>query len=170
MISRPIHSNDGLQSLIERQFSRHIMATCFAFLAIGILGSPECVANESWANAYMGPQSPGIQSTDTQQRGIQSGGNQMDGSHAHSDTAVNQYNSNQSMRPNAHGSAAQLPPLGQAESHDRRIAPYAGHYGHTQQSPSFRWGWFGAEHFYPQVRWHEGYNGDLVRWSNQRRY
>lgn len=49
-------------------------------------------------------------------------------------------------------------------------APYAGHYNHAQLNPQFRWGWFGAEHFYPRVQWHRDYNGELMRWSQQRRY
>ncbi len=50
------------------------------------------------------------------------------------------------------------------------VAPYAGHVNHAHQSPTFRWGWFGAEQHYPRVHWHQGYNGDLMRWSEQRRY
>ena len=53
---------------------------------------------------------------------------------------------------------------------EQKIAPYAGHYNHAHQSPTFRWGWFGAEHFYPRVQWHRDYNGEVVRWSQQRRY
>jgi hypothetical protein len=33
-----------------------------------------------------------------------------------------------------------------------------------------RWGWFGAEHYYPRVLWHRGYYGDRCRWSYRRRY
>ena len=49
-------------------------------------------------------------------------------------------------------------------------APYAGRVNHAHHSPTYRWGWFGAEHFYPSVKWHRGYNGDHFRWSRQRRY
>lgn len=65
----------------------------------------------------------------------------------------------------------QLSPLHGAKypSHPQ-IAPYAGHYGQGQTSGTFRWGWFGSEHFYPQVRWHAGYNREVYRWSHQRRY
>lgn len=51
-----------------------------------------------------------------------------------------------------------------------QIAPFAGHANHSLTQPTFRWGWFGAEHFYPRVQWHRDYNGDVVRWSTQRRY
>jgi len=51
-----------------------------------------------------------------------------------------------------------------------RSAPYAGHVNAAHHAPTFRWGWFGAEHFYPTVKWHRGYNGDHYRWSRQRRY
>ena len=33
-----------------------------------------------------------------------------------------------------------------------------------------RWGWFGAEHYYPRVLWHRGYYGDRSRWSYRRGY
>ncbi|HEY3391172.1 MAG TPA: hypothetical protein VGK58_00585 [Lacipirellulaceae bacterium] len=33
-----------------------------------------------------------------------------------------------------------------------------------------RWGWFGAEHYYPRVLWHRGYYGDRCRWSYRRGY
>ena len=51
-----------------------------------------------------------------------------------------------------------------------RSAPYAGHVNAAHHAPTFRWGWFGAEHFYPTVKWHRGYTGDHYRWSRQRRY
>lgn len=49
-------------------------------------------------------------------------------------------------------------------------APYAGQINHAHTAPSYRWGWFGAEHFYPSVQWHRGYYGNKLRWSKQRRY
>ena len=49
-------------------------------------------------------------------------------------------------------------------------APYAGPMNHAHTAPQFQWGYFGAEQFYPQVGWHRDYNGDLMRWSNKRRY
>jgi hypothetical protein len=33
-----------------------------------------------------------------------------------------------------------------------------------------RWGWFGAEHYYPRVLWHRGYYGDRCRWCYRRGY
>jgi hypothetical protein len=41
-------------------------------------------------------------------------------------------------------------------------------YGFPVQS--HRWGWFGAEHYYPRVLWHRGYYGDHCRWSYRRGY
>ncbi|MEM6798312.1 MAG: hypothetical protein AAF589_02255 [Planctomycetota bacterium] len=51
-----------------------------------------------------------------------------------------------------------------------RTAPYAGHVNHAHYGQSFRWGWFGAEHFYPTIKSHRGYYGDHYRWSRHRRY
>lgn len=48
--------------------------------------------------------------------------------------------------------------------------PYAGYTNHAHLAPAFRWGWFGAERHNPQVSWHRDYNGEVVRWSRQRRY
>ena len=53
---------------------------------------------------------------------------------------------------------------------DPRIAPYSGHTNQAHRSPTFRWGWFGAEHHYPRVHWHNTYVDDRIRWSTQRRY
>ena len=41
-------------------------------------------------------------------------------------------------------------------------------YGFPVQT--YRWGWFGAEHYYPYVVWHRGYNRDCVRWGYRRGY
>jgi hypothetical protein len=41
-------------------------------------------------------------------------------------------------------------------------------YGFAQKS--HRWGWFGAEHYYPRVLWHCGYYGDHCRWCYRRGY
>jgi len=49
-------------------------------------------------------------------------------------------------------------------------APYAGPINHAHAAPQFQWGWFGAQQFYPQVGWHRDYNGELMRWSTNRRY
>lgn len=49
-------------------------------------------------------------------------------------------------------------------------APYAGYVNHAHTAPTFHWGWFGAERYAPQVRWHRDYNGNLMRWNSQRRY
>jgi hypothetical protein len=37
------------------------------------------------------------------------------------------------------------------------------HYGFPVST--YRWGWFGAEHYYPTVLWHHGYYGDCCRWG-----
>lgn len=44
-----------------------------------------------------------------------------------------------------------------------RITPKNGwhHYGFPVSS--YRWGWFGAERYYPFVYGHRGYNGDYTR-------
>jgi hypothetical protein len=65
--------------------------------------------------------------------------------------------------------APKLTPAG-PDPRTSQIAPFAGHANHSLTQPTFRWGWFGAEHFYPRVQWHRDYNGDVVRWSTQRRY
>lgn len=49
-------------------------------------------------------------------------------------------------------------------------APYGPYVNHAHVAPPFQWGWFGAEHFYPRVSWGRDYNGDVLRWSKQRRY
>ena len=53
---------------------------------------------------------------------------------------------------------------------EQAIAPYAGNTNHSHLAPTFRWGWFGAEHHYPGVHWHRTYIGEHLRWSTQRRY
>lgn len=50
------------------------------------------------------------------------------------------------------------------------VAPYAGYVNHAYMAPPFRWGSFGAERHYPRVQWGRNYNGDVIRWSQQRRY
>ena len=30
---------------------------------------------------------------------------------------------------------------------------------------TYRWGWFGAERYYPRVGWRSDYNGDCVRFA-----
>jgi hypothetical protein len=48
--------------------------------------------------------------------------------------------------------------------------PAGGWYGYGFPVSTFRWGWFGAEHYYPRVFWHEGYYGDCCRYSYRRGY
>jgi hypothetical protein len=50
------------------------------------------------------------------------------------------------------------------------ITPSGGWYGYGFPVSSHRWGWFGAERYYPRVLWHRGYNGDHSRWSYRRGY
>src|SRR5215213_8178563 len=45
----------------------------------------------------------------------------------------------------------------------RSIEPAGGWYGYGFPVSTFRWGWFGAAHYYPTVFWHEGYYGDCCR-------
>jgi hypothetical protein len=50
------------------------------------------------------------------------------------------------------------------------IAPTGGWYRYGFPLQSHRWGWFGAEHYYPRVVWHRGYYGDRCRWCYRRGY
>jgi hypothetical protein len=50
------------------------------------------------------------------------------------------------------------------------IAPTGGWYRYGFPVQSHRWGWFGAEHYYPRVLWHRGYYGDRCRWCYRRGY
>jgi hypothetical protein len=50
------------------------------------------------------------------------------------------------------------------------IAPTGGSYAYGFPVQSHRWGWFGAEHYYPRVLWHRGYYGDRYRWCYRRGY
>jgi hypothetical protein len=50
------------------------------------------------------------------------------------------------------------------------IAPTGGWYGYGFPAQTHRWGWFGAQHYYPRVIWHRGYYGDRSRWSYRRGY
>jgi hypothetical protein len=50
------------------------------------------------------------------------------------------------------------------------IAPTLGWYRYGFPVQSHRWGWFGAEHYYPRVVWHRGYYGDRCRWCYRRGY
>ena len=45
-----------------------------------------------------------------------------------------------------------------------------GWYGYGFPVTTFRWGWFGAEHYYPTVWWHHGYYGDCCRHAYRRGY
>ncbi len=43
--------------------------------------------------------------------------------------------------------------------------PKGGWYGYGFPVSTYRWGWFGAERYYPRVGWRSDYNGDCVRWA-----
>ena len=43
--------------------------------------------------------------------------------------------------------------------------PKGGWYGYGFPVSTYRWGWFGAEHYYPRVGWHSDYNGDCIRFA-----
>lgn len=43
--------------------------------------------------------------------------------------------------------------------------PQGGWYGYGFPVSTYRWGWFGAEHYYPRVGWRNDYNHDCVRWA-----
>jgi hypothetical protein len=52
----------------------------------------------------------------------------------------------------------------------RSIEPAGGWYGYGFPVSTFRWGWFGAAHYYPFVWWHDGYYGDCCRYAYRRGY
>lgn len=43
--------------------------------------------------------------------------------------------------------------------------PAKGWYGYGFPVSTYRWGWFGAERYYPRVGWRSNYNGDCVRFA-----
>ena len=54
------------------------------------------------------------------------------------------------------------------ENQSVRPGPYppkGGWYGYGFPVSTYRWGWFGAERYYPRVGWRSDYNGDCVRWA-----
>jgi hypothetical protein len=57
----------------------------------------------------------------------------------------------------------------QAQAHQSaRPGPYPpkeGWYGYGFPVTTYRWGWFGAERYYPRVGCRSDYNGDRVRWA-----
>lgn len=52
----------------------------------------------------------------------------------------------------------------------RSIEPASGWYGYGFPVSTFRWGWFGAAHYYPTHYWHDGYYGDSHRYAYRRGY
>jgi hypothetical protein len=58
----------------------------------------------------------------------------------------------------------------QTASAARSVEPAGGWYGYGFPVSTFRWGWFGAAHYYPTVFWHEGYYGDCCRYGYRRGY
>jgi hypothetical protein len=52
----------------------------------------------------------------------------------------------------------------------RSVEPAGGWYGYGFPVQTFRWGWFGASHYYPYVWWHDGYYGDCCRYAYRRGY
>jgi hypothetical protein len=45
------------------------------------------------------------------------------------------------------------------------ISPATGWYHYGFPVETYRWGWFGAEHYYPTVWWAHGYYGDCCRYG-----
>ena len=43
--------------------------------------------------------------------------------------------------------------------------PPGGWYGYGFPVSTYRWGWFGAERYYPRVGCRSDYNGDRMRWA-----
>jgi hypothetical protein len=62
------------------------------------------------------------------------------------------------------------PQYGPATSPHAEAPPFAGVQNYGMQSPAFRYGWFGAEHFYPTHECHRDYYGNVMQWSRWRRY
>lgn len=52
----------------------------------------------------------------------------------------------------------------------RSVEPAGGWYGYGFPVSTFRWGWFGAAHYYPTVFWHDGYYGECCRFGYRRGY
>jgi hypothetical protein len=52
----------------------------------------------------------------------------------------------------------------------RSVEPAGGWYGYGFPVSTFRWGWFGAAHYYPTVFWHDGYYGECCRYGYRRGY
>ena len=61
------------------------------------------------------------------------------------------------------------PPL-QTAGAARSVEPASGWYGYGFPVSTFRWGWFGAAHYYPTVFWHDGYYGECRRYAYRRGY
>jgi hypothetical protein len=45
------------------------------------------------------------------------------------------------------------------------ISPATESYHYGFPVSTYRWGWFGAEHYYPTVLWHHGYYDEYCRWG-----
>jgi hypothetical protein len=45
------------------------------------------------------------------------------------------------------------------------ISPATGWYHYGFPVSTYRWGWFGAEHYYPTVWWGHGYYGECCRYG-----
>jgi hypothetical protein len=52
----------------------------------------------------------------------------------------------------------------------RSVEPAGGWYGYGFPVSTFRWGWFGAAHYYPTIFWHDGYYGECCRYGYRRGY
>jgi hypothetical protein len=48
--------------------------------------------------------------------------------------------------------------------------PEGGWYGYGFPVSTYRWGWFGAERYYPRVVWHCNYDDHCVRWAYRKGY
>jgi hypothetical protein len=65
---------------------------------------------------------------------------------------------------------AHQPPYAGGPQLRPNIAPAAGWYRYGFSGQTHRWGWFGAERYYPRVVWHRGYYGDCCRWAYRQGY
>lgn len=120
------------------KFSRH--GFIFAVLAVASSGSSTAFAQTFGQAPTQNPR-PGSPTLYEPQVDIRNGG-VLDASYGYH----RQAQANQSARPGPY------PPAG-------------GWYGYGFPVSTYRWGWFGAERYYPRVGWRNDYNGDCVRWA-----
>jgi hypothetical protein len=58
----------------------------------------------------------------------------------------------------------------QSPTANAAASPVGPWHGYGFPVRTYRWGWFGAAHYYPTVLWHRGYYGDQCRWAYRQGY